>query len=159
MREQRMKHRKETSQLKETMRLENEEQERLWSGKQKQNEFEINELKEKAKLASTEMEKLRRGNERLMGLREEERLQWEGKWNQKETETNKCTEIREIEGELDGVSDEHTHTEVARLNEGELAQRVETRCRQRNSLLRERRETLCSLEADLDQVSSVVSDE
>ena len=25
---------------------------------------------------------------------------------------------REIEGELDGVSDEHTHTEVARLNGG-----------------------------------------
>jgi len=41
-------------------------------------------------------------------------------------------------------------------NEGELAQRVETRCGQRDSLLRERRETLCSLEADLDQVSSVV---
>ena len=33
---------------------------------------------------------------------------------------------------------------------------VGTRCRQRDSLLRERRETLCSLEADLDQVSSVV---
>ena len=45
--------------------------------------------------------KLRRENERLMGLREEE--------HQKETETNKCTETREIEGELDGVSDAHTH--------------------------------------------------
>ena len=41
-------------------------------------------------------------------------------------------------------------------NGGELAERVETRCGQRDSLLRERRETLCSLEADHDQVSSVV---
>ena len=78
---------------------------------------------------------------------------------QKETETNKCTETREIEGELDGVSDEHTHTEVARLNGGELAQRVGTRCGQRDSLLREQREMLCPLEADHDQVSSVVSSE
>jgi len=62
-------------------------------------------------------------------------------------------------GELDWVSDEHTHTEVARLNGGELAQRVETRCRQLVSLLRERRETLCSLEADHDQVGSVVPGE
>ena len=53
----------------------------------------------------------------------------------------------------------NTHTEVARLNGGELAQRVETRCRQRDGLLRERRETLCSLEADHDQVGSVVSSE
>ena len=53
----------------------------------------------------------------------------------------------------------NTHTEVARLNGGELAQRVETRCRQLVSLLRERRETLCSLEADHDQASSVVSNE
>ena len=42
---------------------------------------------------------------------------------------------------------------------GELAERVETRCGQRDSLLRERRETLCSLEADHDQVGSVVSSE
>ena len=57
----------------------------------------------------------------------------------------------------DGVEeDEHTHTEVARLNGGELAQRVETRCGQLGSLLREQRETLCPLEADHDQVSSVV---
>ena len=26
------------------------------------------------------------------------------------TKERKCTETREIEGELDGVSDEHTHT-------------------------------------------------
>ena len=44
-------------------------------------------------------------------------------------------------------------------NGGGLAERVETRCGQRDSLLRERRETLCSLEADHDQVSSVVSNE
>ena len=41
-------------------------------------------------------------------------------------------------------------------NGGGLAERVETRCGQRDSLLRERRETLCSLEADHDQVGSVV---
>ena len=57
---------------------------------------------------------------------------------------------------MDWVSDEHTHTEVVRLNGGELAERVGTRCGQRDSLLRDRREMLCSLEADLDQVSSVV---
>ena len=36
-------------------------------------------------------------------------------------------------------------------NGGELAERVETRCGQRGSLLRERRETLCPLEADHDR--------
>ncbi len=159
MREQRMKHRKEMSQLKETMRLENEEQERLWDRKQKQNEVEMNELKERVKLKSREMEKLREENEQLMGLREEEQLRWEGKWSQKETETNKCTETREIEGELDGVSDEHTHTEVVEDHEGELADCLETRCEQLDGLLQERRETLFSLEADRDQVSSVVSSE
>jgi len=41
-------------------------------------------------------------------------------------------------------------------NEGELAQCVETRCGQRGSLLRERRETLCPLEAGRDQVGLVV---
>ena len=77
----------------------------------------------------------------------------------------KVTELtgtREIEERLhgkDGVKDEHTHTEVVRLNGGGLAERVETWCRQLVSLLRERRETLCSLEADHDQVGSVVSNE
>ena len=78
----------------------------------------------------------------------------------------KCRETREIEKieerlhGKDGVKeDAHTHTEVVRLNEGELAERVETRCGQRDSLLRERRETLCSPEADLDQVGSVVPSE
>ena len=40
-------------------------------------------------------------------------------------------------------------------NGGELAQRVETLCGQRGSLLRERRETLCPLEAGHDQVGPV----
>ena len=43
-------------------------------------------------------------------------------------EMTEYTETREIEGELDRVSDAHTHTEVARDNGSELAQRVETRC-------------------------------
>ena len=47
--------------------------------------------------------------------------------------------------DTDGVGDEHTHTEVARLNGGELAQRVETRCRQRGSLLQERGEEYAPL--------------
>ena len=55
----------------------------------------------------------------------------------------------------DGVGDAHTHTEVARLNGRELAERAETRCGQRDSLPRERRETLCPLEADRDQVGPV----
>ena len=53
----------------------------------------------------------------------------------------------------------NTHTEVVRLNGGGLAERVGTRCGQLDSLLRERRETLCSLEADHDQVGLVVSSE
>jgi len=57
--------------------------------------------------------------------------------------------------------DAHTRTqlEVARLNGGGLAERVETRCGQLGSLPREQRETLCSLEAGLDQVGSVVPGE
>ena len=71
----------------------------------------------------------------------------------------KCTETREIEERLhdtDGVKDAHTHTEVVEDNGGGFAERVETRCGQRYSLLREQRETLCSLEADRDQVGPVV---
>ena len=87
-----------------------------------------------------------------------ERRQKEAETNRHEetTETNKCTETREIEGELDGVRDAHIHTEVVEDNGGELAQRVGTRCGQLVSLLRERRATLCPLEADHDQVGSVV---
>ena len=69
-------------------------------------------------------------------------------------------ETREIEGELDGVSDEHTHThthtEVARLNGGELADCLVTRCRQLGGLLRERGEVVCPLEAIHDQAGLVV---
>ena len=49
----------------------------------------------------------------------------------------------------------HTHTEVARLNGGELADCLVTRCEQQDSLLMERRETRCSLEAIHDQVGPV----
>ena len=44
------------------------------------------------------MEKLREDNERLRGLREEERLKWEGKWSQEETEIiNEVTEkLKEV---------------------------------------------------------------
>ena len=56
----------------------------------------------------------------------------------------------------DGVEeDAHTHTQVVEDDGGELAERVETRCGQRDSLLRERRETMCPLEADRDQVCPV----
>ena len=71
----------------------------------------------------------------------------------------KCTETREIEGESEGVKetkDEHTHTEVVEDNGGELAGCFQTRCRQLGSLLWERGEVVCSLEADRDQVGSVV---
>ena len=61
-----------------------------------------------------------------------------------------------IEGELDGVSDAHTHTQIVEDNGGGLAERVETRCGQLGSLPRERREALSSLEAGRDQVGSVV---
>ena len=45
--------------------------------------------------------------------------------------------------------------ELARLNGGELAERVGTRCEQLDSLLQERGEGLCPLEAIHDQVSPV----
>jgi len=65
-------------------------------------------------------------------------------------------ETREIGGELDGVKDEHTHTEVVEDNGGELVGCLETRCRQLGSLLQERGEVVCPLEATHDQVGSVV---
>jgi len=76
-------------------------------------------------------------------------------------ESIKCTETREIKGELDGVKETedehtHTHTEVVEDNGGELAERVGTRCGQPGGLLRERGEVVCPLEATHDQVSSVV---
>ena len=53
----------------------------------------------------------------------------------------------------------HTHTEVVEDHGGELTERVETRCGQLVGLLRERGEVVCPLEADRDQVSSVVLSE
>ena len=78
-------------------------------------------------------------------------------------QVTELTGTREIEERLhgkDGVKeDEHTHIELATDDEGELAERVGTRCGQRGSLPREQRETLCPLEADHDQVGSVVPGE
>ena len=88
VKERRMKQEKEIGQLKETMRLENEEHERRRSRKQKQYEFEIDQLKERAKLESTEMEKLRKDNEQLKRLGEEERLKWKRKWSQEVEQHN-----------------------------------------------------------------------
>ena len=50
----------------------------------------------------------------------------------------------------------HTHMQVARDNEGELAEHVGTRCEQQGDLPRERGEGVCPLEAGHDQVDSVV---
>ena len=78
------------------------------------------------------------------------------------TELAETREIEKIEERLhgkDGVKDEHTHTEVVEDHEGELADCLVTLCEQLDSLLRERRETLFSLEADHDQVGSVVPGE
>ena len=50
-----MKQEREINQLRETTRLENEEQERRWDRKQKEHEFEIDQLRERAKLEYTEM--------------------------------------------------------------------------------------------------------
>ena len=81
-------------------------------------------LKQKARLRYAEIVKeqgvkQREGRERLKEkarlryVKIMERRQKETETNRHEetTETNKCTETREIEGELDGVSDEHTHTQ------------------------------------------------
>ena len=68
-------------------------------------------------------------------------------------------EMGTIEGRLhdaDGVKDEHTHTEVEEDNGDELAGCVGTRCGQLVGLLRERGEVVSPLEADHDQVGSVV---
>ena len=54
---------------------------------------------------------------------------------------------------------QNTHTELARDHEGELAERVVTRCEQLDGLLQEREEGICPLEAVHDQVGSVVSSE
>ena len=78
--------------------------------------------------------------------------------SQEETKKrNEVTEIEEIEwNELDEVKDEHTQVEIVRDNGVELGECVVTRCEQQDSLLKEQTETLCSLEADRDEVSPVV---
>ena len=75
------------------------------------------------------------------------------------TKTREMTRIGErLHGveEKDGVKDAHTHTQVARDNGGELAERVGTRCEQLGSLPREKGEGVCPREAGHGQVSSVV---
>ena len=76
------------------------------------------------------------------------------------TELTETREIEERRHGKDGVEeDAHTHTEVVEDNGGELAECVDTRCGQLVGLRRERSETLCPLEADHDQVSSVMPSE
>ena len=70
-------------------------------------------------------------------------------------ETREIEKVEERLHEKDGVKDEHTHIELARDHEGELGECLVTRCKQLDSLLQERRETLCSLEAIHDQVGPV----
>ena len=75
-------------------------------------------------------------------------------------EVTEITETREIEDELDGVEEtEHAHTELAKDDEGELGECLVTRCKQLDSLLQERGEGVCPLEADHDQVGPVVPSE
>ena len=57
MKEQRMKQEREINQLRETMGLEKEEQDRQWERKQKEHEFEVDQLKERARLEYVEMVK------------------------------------------------------------------------------------------------------
>ena len=87
-------------------------------------------LKQKARLRYAEIvkeqgAKQREGRERL---KEKARLRYAKKMERRQketetnrhaetTETNKCPETREVEGELDGVSDEHTHTHTHRGSE------------------------------------------
>ena len=75
------------------------------------------------------------------------------------TTSELTTETREIEGEVKETKHEHTHTEVVEDHEGELGERVETRCRQLGGLLQERGEGVCPLEEIHHQGGSVVSSE
>ena len=78
--------------------------------------------------------------------------------SQEETEIiNEVTETeKSIEGdELNETKDEHTHVELVRDNEVEHGECFETRCEQQDSLLKEQREKIRSLEADRDEVSPV----
>ena len=104
------------------------------------------------------MEKLRKENEQLTGLREGERLKKIQEETNRHAETTeiKCIETREIEKieerlhDKDGVKDEHTHIEVVEDHEGELVERVVTRCKQLDGLRQERGEGVCPLEAVYD---------
>ena len=81
------------------------------------------------------------------------------KWSQEETEIiNEVTEIKQVEEKLQ-VIDAHTQVGVVEDNGGELEECVGTRCKQQDSLLQERREEICSLKADRDEVSPVVPNE
>ena len=75
-----------------------------------------------------------------------------------EIKTPETREIEKLEERLhgkEGVKDEHTHIELARLNGGELAECLVTRCKQLDGLLQERGEGICPLEAIHDQVGPV----
>jgi len=77
----------------------------------------------------------------------------------KTPETRGIDKLEERLHDKEGVEEtketEHTHREVARDHGGELADCFVTRCEQLDSLLQERRERLCSLEAIHDQLSPV----
>ena len=77
-----------------------------------------------------------------------------------DTELTKTRETVEerlhgVKGDEDAHTHAHTHIQVVRDNEGELAERVETRCEQLGVLPREQGEGVCPLEAGLGQVNSV----
>ena len=65
--------------------------------------------------------------------------------------------MEQVEGnELNETKDkEHTHMELVRGDGVELVKCFVTRCEQQDSLLKEQRETVCSLEADRDEVSPI----
>ena len=71
------------------------------------------------------------------------------------TELTGTREVEKKRHSTDEVKAAHTHTELARDDEGER-ERVETRCGQLGVLPRERREALCPLEAGHGQVNSVM---
>ena len=75
------------------------------------------------------------------------------------TETQEMETVEERLHDKDGVKDEHTHTKVVEDHEGELGECLVTRCEQLDSLLQERGEGVCPLEADRDQVGPVVPSE
>ena len=92
----------------------------------------------------------------------QETKETKGETNEREGTTELKTETQEseeVEDEVNKVIDEHTHVELRGDDGVELGKCVVTRCEQQDSLLKEQREMLCSLEADLDEVSLVVPNE